>query len=361
MQRGACGRFGRSAPVACGSAATASSTNCGRRRCARSPSRSRQLQTALAAANVDADAAAQARAQLSPPLAAAQAQESSAASAVSSLSAQIEQAQEELDVLLEEAESAGGGAPNPLLKVNGGGGGGPSPVLQRRIQEKESQIAGLQASLPSAQANEDAAAQSLAAVTAQATAADAAVAIAQAAVARVTAQLRAAQAAEQDAIDLAANKGFIHAPSLGQAATAAVLRSGRLAHRRETDSAFSIDLSSRRVKLALGLLDGVRQGQPLGALLGYRFERGLHESHPGLQLDRYIATLRALAPLDDSTQAEADLRDALARQADLGARLDSAPPAARGRGSRRSGAQDRAAESGSQPPRRSSPRRSRRH
>ena len=37
----------------------------------------------------------------------------------------------------------------------------------------------------------------------------------------------------------------------------------------------AIDLSSERVRLATWLLDGVRQGQPLGALLGYRFERRL--------------------------------------------------------------------------------------
>lgn len=41
------------------------------------------------------------------------------------------------------------------------------------------------------------------------------------------------------------------------------------------------------------LLDGVRQGQPLGALLGYRFERRLHE----LEMDRFIHPLRELAPL----------------------------------------------------------------
>ena len=41
------------------------------------------------------------------------------------------------------------------------------------------------------------------------------------------------------------------------------------------------------------LLDGVRQGQPLGALLGYRFERRLHE----LKLDRLIAGFRKVAPL----------------------------------------------------------------
>ena len=37
----------------------------------------------------------------------------------------------------------------------------------------------------------------------------------------------------------------------------------------------AIDLSSLRVPTAMSVLDGVRQGQALGALLGYRFERGL--------------------------------------------------------------------------------------
>jgi hypothetical protein len=55
----------------------------------------------------------------------------------------------------------------------------------------------------------------------------------------------------------------------------------------------AIDLSSERVRLANFLLDGVRQGQPLGALLGYRFERRLHE----LKLDPLIASFRRVAPL----------------------------------------------------------------
>ena len=38
---------------------------------------------------------------------------------------------------------------------------------------------------------------------------------------------------------------------------------------------FSVDLSSARVRTALGLLDGIRAGQPLAALLGYRIERRL--------------------------------------------------------------------------------------
>ena len=92
--------------------------------------------------------------------------------------------------------------------------------------------------------------------------------------------------------------GFIHAPTLNQAAAAGVLRSAHLSHAgTPSDGALAIDLSSRRVCLAMELLDGVRAGQPLGALLGYRLERNLHEGHAPLELDRYIAPLRRLAPL----------------------------------------------------------------
>jgi hypothetical protein len=91
------------------------------------------------------------------------------------------------------------------------------------------------------------------------------------------------------------NPGFIHTPSLAQAATAAVLRSGHLAHSGNQAPAglLAIDLSSERVRLATWLLDGVRQGQPLGALLGYRFERRLQE----IGKAHFIASFRELAPL----------------------------------------------------------------
>ena len=46
-------------------------------------------------------------------------------------------------------------------------------------------------------------------------------------------------------------------------------------------SPLELNLSSSRVRLAMHLLDGMRQGQPLGALLGYRLERTMHDS--GLQ------------------------------------------------------------------------------
>jgi hypothetical protein len=94
------------------------------------------------------------------------------------------------------------------------------------------------------------------------------------------------------------SSGFVHAPSLAHAATAAILRSGHLT-RADPNQAdpLAIDLSSERVHAALWLMDGVRSGQSLGALLGYRFERALHENYPGLELDRYVKEFRDLAPL----------------------------------------------------------------
>ncbi|HZD37582.1 MAG TPA: hypothetical protein VE664_02970, partial [Actinomycetes bacterium] len=93
--------------------------------------------------------------------------------------------------------------------------------------------------------------------------------------------------------------GYVHAPSVVQAATAAVLRSGYLNHRASDPDALAVDLSSSRVRLAHELLDGMREGQPLGALLGYRFERGLRERR--VTLARYILPIRRLAPLATST------------------------------------------------------------
>jgi len=93
-----------------------------------------------------------------------------------------------------------------------------------------------------------------------------------------------------------ASDGYVQAPSLQHATTAAILRSGYLSHRHtDGETALAVDLSSARVRLAIELLDAVRQGQPLGAVLGYRVERGLHESQR--ELDRFIQPLRELAPL----------------------------------------------------------------
>jgi len=107
---------------------------------------------------------------------------------------------------------------------------------------------------------------------------------------------------EPGPLQTAANdSGFIHAPSMTHAATAALLRNAHLGPLGVPSATgpFAIDLSSRRAREASRLLEGVRQGQPLGALLGYRVERLLHDTFVdnGRSLDRFIAPLRRLAPL----------------------------------------------------------------
>ena len=47
----------------------------------------------------------------------------------------------------------------------------------------------------------------------------------------------------------------------------------------------------------MGFIEGIRAGQDLAAMLGYQFERGLHENYPGVELDEYIYVLRARFPL----------------------------------------------------------------
>lgn len=85
--------------------------------------------------------------------------------------------------------------------------------------------------------------------------------------------------------------GFIHAPSLDHASTAAVLRSAWIGLTTSAeDRPFAVDLSSDRVRRARWLLSGMRNGQDLGELLGQRFERRLHDAG----LDRYIDDVRRL-------------------------------------------------------------------
>ncbi len=96
-----------------------------------------------------------------------------------------------------------------------------------------------------------------------------------------------------------ANGGYVLAPSLNQATTAAILRAGYLANaaRGAAPGALAVNLSSSRVRVALWLIEGIRNGQPLGALLGYRLQRGLHEGHAPLELDKFIYPLRQQFPL----------------------------------------------------------------
>ncbi|NNB98427.1 hypothetical protein HI113_31480 [Corallococcus exiguus] len=94
------------------------------------------------------------------------------------------------------------------------------------------------------------------------------------------------------------NHGFIHAPSQNQAVAAAVLRNGDLSNATATNrQALAVNLTSERVRTALTLLDGLREGQGLGALLGYQLERGLHDRYGLAEVDAFIFTLRKAFPL----------------------------------------------------------------
>jgi hypothetical protein len=86
------------------------------------------------------------------------------------------------------------------------------------------------------------------------------------------------QPVDKPLFEYAENGGFVHTPSINHALAAAVLRSGYLNH-ATTDhpDTMAVNLSSERVRRALFILDGIRNGQSLEALLGYQFERGLHD------------------------------------------------------------------------------------
>ncbi|MDT0347461.1 hypothetical protein [Streptomyces litchfieldiae] len=101
------------------------------------------------------------------------------------------------------------------------------------------------------------------------------------------------------------NGGFVHAPSPGHATTAAVLRAGYVANATpQRPGTFAVNLSSERVRAALTVLDGLRQGQSLGALLGYQFERGLHDRYAEAEVDSFITALRGVFPLRAGKLAE---------------------------------------------------------
>lgn len=113
----------------------------------------------------------------------------------------------------------------------------------------------------------------------------------------------------------AANEGYIHAPSLNQGVTAAVLRNGYVSHGKADDNeVMAVNLTSERIREGLSLIEGIQGGQPLAALLGYRFERELHDRSDltGQGIDRFIYALRKQFPLnaeqirDTATSATTD-------------------------------------------------------
>jgi hypothetical protein len=97
--------------------------------------------------------------------------------------------------------------------------------------------------------------------------------------------------------------GFVQAPSMQHATAAAVLRNGHLTRSGESGAPFAVDLSSARVRMALAVLDTVREGQPLGAVLGYQVERGLHDR----AVDWFIEPLRRRFPAVANKSGDAEL------------------------------------------------------
>lgn len=101
--------------------------------------------------------------------------------------------------------------------------------------------------------------------------------------------------------------GWILAPSVAHATAAGMLRSSHLSHLPAGNSGgpFAIDLSSERLHGATRLIEGVRAGQQLGALIGYQIERELG----AVGLARLQLSLRTLAPLVARRLTDADGAD----------------------------------------------------
>ncbi len=93
--------------------------------------------------------------------------------------------------------------------------------------------------------------------------------------------------------------GFVLAPSPRQASTAGVLRAAWRAHGGASGGAtapFATGLNARATRRALAIADGMRTGQPLGALLGYLLERGIQEA-TGVEIAWVVYELRRQYPL----------------------------------------------------------------
>jgi hypothetical protein len=110
-------------------------------------------------------------------------------------------------------------------------------------------------------------------------------------------ELEAIFNADGDLVEDDSNAGYILAPSQNHAVTAAVLRNGHISNEDPEDKEeLKIKLSSQRVRLALQIIEGVQGGQSLSALLGYQFERGLHD-RTDAEIDEFIFELRNEFPL----------------------------------------------------------------
>jgi len=88
--------------------------------------------------------------------------------------------------------------------------------------------------------------------------------------------------------------GIIHTPGAAQTIASSIFKNTFLAHEQEeVSNPFTINLTSDRLQKSQFLLEGIRQGQQLEALLGYQLERHLHENN----MHQEIYQLREAFPL----------------------------------------------------------------
>ena len=97
------------------------------------------------------------------------------------------------------------------------------------------------------------------------------------------------------------NAGFVHTPSLNHASAAGLLLAGYHNHAtKDNPGLLAVNLSSERVRRAQLAYQGIQNGQYLEALLGYQFERALHDataSDPvNRNLNQYILAFREKFP-----------------------------------------------------------------
>lgn len=105
------------------------------------------------------------------------------------------------------------------------------------------------------------------------------------------------------------NAGFIHTPSLNHATAAGLLLAGYQNHATRSDpGSFAVNLSSERVRKALFIIQGIQNNQRLEALLGYQFERALHDITTNNAIDnlnQYILSLREKYPMESASIPQA--------------------------------------------------------
>ena len=95
---------------------------------------------------------------------------------------------------------------------------------------------------------------------------------------------------------------YILAPSVNQAITGAVLRSSynNSLKNKDRDYSMSVNLSSERVRSAIRIIEGIRNGLSVGCVLGSDLERLIHEAYKKdsrCELDACIYPLRCMFPL----------------------------------------------------------------